>query len=154
MSRSWSSAPARSGRGPRAGSSAAAHRSRSSTSTAPGNSLSSSGDESRVTRSAHGVDAHYPSGSAAPSSSGWRSTGRCSSRPASSGWRDATTDSRPTPWHLERLGIPAERLDVDALRERFPQMLTDDLAWALHEPEAGVLMARRAVAATARGRGR
>ena len=27
----------------------------------PGNSLSSSGDESRVTRSAHGPDLHYPS---------------------------------------------------------------------------------------------
>jgi glycine/D-amino acid oxidase-like deaminating enzyme len=29
-------------------------------------------------------------------------------------------------------------------------MRTDDVAWALHEPEAGVLLARRAVAATAR----
>ena len=51
---------------------------------------------------------------------------------------------------LERLGIAAQRLGTDALRERFPQMLTDDVAWALFEPDAGVLMARRAVAATAR----
>ena len=36
------------------------------------------------------------------------------------------------------------------MAERWPQMTTDDLAWGLLEPEAGVLLARRAVAATAR----
>ncbi len=36
------------------------------------------------------------------------------------------------------------------MAERWPQMATDDLAWGLLEPEAGVLLARRAVAATAR----
>ena len=51
---------------------------------------------------------------------------------------------------LAGLGIPAERLETDALRARYPQLLVDDLGWALNEPEAGVLLARRAVAATAR----
>jgi glycine/D-amino acid oxidase-like deaminating enzyme len=36
------------------------------------------------------------------------------------------------------------------MAERWPQMSTGDLAWGLLEPEAGVLMARRGVAATAR----
>jgi sarcosine oxidase len=40
----------------------------------PGNALSSSGDESRVTRSAHGPDEHYRSGGS--------SMHRSSSRPA------------------------------------------------------------------------
>ena len=109
----------------------------------PGNSLSSSGDETRVTRSAHGVDAHYAVWQRLALEQCWHWTLRCSSRPASSGWRDTTTDSRPTRPDLERLGIAAQRLETDALRERFPQMLTDDVAWALFEPDAGVLMARR-----------
>lgn len=117
----------------------------------PGNSLSSSGDESRVTRSAHGADDLYPR---------WQ-------RRALSQWIELApelfvptgvlwfarredgfeADSVAT---LERLRIPCERLDTDALRRRYPQIATDDVAWGLHEPEAGVLLARRAVAATAR----
>ena len=116
-----------------------------------GNSLASSGDESRVTRSAHGADAHYPL---------WQ-------RRALEQWLalDPSLFVRTgVLWlaHLENgfeadslrtlggLGIPAERLDADALRERYPQMGVADIAWALHEPEAGVLLARRGVAATAR----
>src|SRR5918994_929208 len=94
----------------------------------PGNSLSSSGDESRVTRSAHGPDELYPA---------WQ-------RRSLEQWLP------PAPALLERLGIPSERLGTDALARRFNQIRTDDLAWGLYEPEAGVLLARRAVAATAR----
>jgi sarcosine oxidase len=116
-----------------------------------GNALSSSGDETRVTRSGHGRDDHYPR---------WQ-------RLALAQWRELDpelfvetgmlwlaredegfeADSAAT---LERLDIPIERLDPAALASRFPQIRSDDLAWALHEPEAGVLLARRAVAATAR----
>jgi glycine/D-amino acid oxidase-like deaminating enzyme len=115
-----------------------------------GNSLASSGDESRVTRSGHGLDDHYPI---------WQRralmqwvdldpalfvrTGALWFASADEGFE---ADSAAT---LERLGIPVERLRREALSGRFPQIRTDDVAWALYEPEAGALMARRGVAATA-----
>jgi glycine/D-amino acid oxidase-like deaminating enzyme len=46
---------------------------------------------------------------------------------------------------LTELGIPAERLTVAEAARRFPSFRGDDLAWVLHEPEAGVLRAQRAV---------
>ena len=116
----------------------------------PGNSLSSSGDESRVTRSAHGTDDHYPR---------WqrRSLEQWLTLDASLFVRTGVlwlagrddgfeADSLAT---MRRLGLPAERLDRDQLGIRWPQLRSDDLAWALHEPEAGALLARRAVAAVA-----
>ena len=116
----------------------------------PGNSLSSSGDESRVTRSAHGADTHYPL---------WQ-------RRALDHWTNLDPDlfvrtgvlwlarrddgfEADSSTSLERLVIPCERLKADALRARFPHMGIDDIAWGLYEPEGGVLLARRAVAATA-----
>jgi sarcosine oxidase len=51
---------------------------------------------------------------------------------------------------LRRLEIPVERIGPDDLVARWPQLAADDLAFAIHEPEAGVLMARRGVAAAAR----
>jgi sarcosine oxidase len=116
----------------------------------PGNSLSSSGDESRVTRSAHGADELYPT---------WQ-------RRALAQWieldpalfvrtgvlwlarRDDGFEAGALAT-MGRLGIAAERLDRDELARRWPQLRSDDLVWALHEPEAGVLLARRAVAAVA-----
>lgn len=117
----------------------------------PGNSLASSGDESRVTRSGHGPDDHYPVWQRRALAQ-WleldRSlfvrTGALWFAHADDGFE---ADSAAT---LERLGIPAERLGPQPLAERYPQISTDDLAWALFEPEAGALLARRAVAATAR----
>jgi sarcosine oxidase len=115
-----------------------------------GNSLASSGDESRVTRSAHGPDAHYPTWQRR-SLEQWLSLDVSLFVRTGVLWlahRDDGFEGESLPV-LERLGIPAVRLEADALRERHPQIRTDDIAWALHEPEAGVLMARRAVAATA-----
>src|SRR5687767_3621768 len=117
----------------------------------PGNSLASSGDESRVTRSAHGPDVHYPLwqrrslrqwteldvGLFVPCGVLWFAHG-------DDGFEAQSADS------LEQLGIPTERLGTDALRDRFPHIAIDDVAWALLEPEGGALLARRAVAATAR----
>ena len=116
-----------------------------------GNSLASSGDESRVTRSAHGADAHYPVWQRRALDQ-WLSLDSALFVPTGVLWlahRDGgfEADSLHT---LEGLGIPAERLEAGQIRERLPQIRTDDLAWALHEPEAGVLLARRAVAALAR----
>jgi sarcosine oxidase len=117
----------------------------------PGNSLASSGDESRVTRSGHGPDDHYPMWQRR-SLVQWLELDRSLFVRTGALWfahadHGFEADSAAT---LERLGIPAERLERDMLAERYPQIRTDDLAWALFEPEAGALLARRAVAATAR----
>jgi glycine/D-amino acid oxidase-like deaminating enzyme len=50
---------------------------------------------------------------------------------------------------LESLAIPAERLEVSEAAARFPSFRGDDLAWVLHEPEAGALRAAAAVRALA-----
>ena len=117
----------------------------------PGNSLASSGDESRVTRSAHGADDHYPRWQRR-SLEQWLQldpglfvrTGVVWIARSQDGFEARSADV------LQRLGIPTEQLSPATMAERWPQMTADDLAWGLLEPEAGVLLARRAVAATAR----
>ncbi len=120
-----------------------------------GNSLSSSGDESRVTRSAHGLDAHYPVWQRR-SLREWldlerRSGERLFVRTGVlwlAGNEDGMeADSLAT---LSALEIPAERLTLDELAARWPQIRADGLAWALYELEGVALMARRATAAVAR----
>jgi sarcosine oxidase len=117
----------------------------------PGNSLASSGDESRVTRSAHGPDEHYPQ---------WQ-------RHSLDQWLEldpslfvrtgvlwfATRDDGFEAASLATLGglqVAAERLDGDEIARRWPQIAAADVPWALYEPDAGVLMARRGVATAAR----
>ena len=46
---------------------------------------------------------------------------------------------------LKGLGIPCEQLSVEVAARQYPTFKGDDLAWVLHEPEAGVLRAQRAV---------
>lgn len=120
----------------------------------PGSSLASSGDETRVTRSAHGPDELYPR---------WQ-------RNALEQWRRLEEEAHvrlvvPTgvTWfahrddgfegeslaNLARLGIPARRLEVDQLRERWPQIAPDGISWVLWEPEAAAIMARRGMIALA-----
>src|SRR5688500_3721744 len=116
----------------------------------PGNSLSSSGDESRVTRSAHGADELYPAWQRR-SLDHWLSLDPARVVRTGALWRARRdggfeADALAT---LGRLDIPVERLDRDELARRWPQLRSDGLGWALYEPEAGVLMARRAVAAVA-----
>lgn len=119
----------------------------------PGNTLGSSGDESRITRSAHGPDRHYPV---------WQ-------RRALEQWRDLERDAGEqlfvpsgVVWlanarqtfegdsadSLTALGIPFERWSPDQLATRMPMLNPDGIPWALFEPEAGALMARKAVATT------
>jgi sarcosine oxidase len=117
----------------------------------PGNSLSSSGDESRVTRSAHGADELYPRWQRQALEQ-WRALDAGLFVPTGVLWLAHRDDGfeADSAAALGRLGIPAERLEAAELRRRWPQMVTDDLAWALYEPEGGALLARRGVAATAR----
>jgi len=114
---------------------------------APGHVRSGSGDESRLIRSAHGADATHAR----------------MSRRALELWKEldprlvsesgvAWLARRPDGWEadaervLTSLGIPNERVDP---AELFPSVRTDDLAFTLLEPEAGLLRARDGVRALA-----
>lgn len=46
---------------------------------------------------------------------------------------------------LEQHGVPHERLDARQIRSRFPQFTPADDTIAIHEPQAGGLLARRAI---------
>src|ERR1044072_8276105 len=50
---------------------------------------------------------------------------------------------------LQRLNANLETLDHDELVRRFPQLELRPVAWGILEPDAGVLLARRAVQAVA-----
>lgn len=54
-------------------------------------------------------------------------------------WEDATTDT------FDRVGVPYYRFSRRDVEARFPQFKVDDIAYALFEPEAGMLMAHRCV---------
>src|SRR4051794_9524796 len=114
---------------------------------APGHVRSGSGDESRLIRASHGGDELHTR----------------MSRRALELWREldprlvaqagvAWLARRPDGWEadservLTRLGIPNERVDAADL---FPSVRTDDLAFTLLEPEAGILHARVATRALA-----
>ncbi len=121
----------------------------------PGDERATSGGETRLIRCTHGADADYAR----------------MARRARALWRELEAESgerlmtecgvswfahRDDGWEadslrvLRELGIPADRLEVAEAAERFPSLSGDDLAWVLHEPEAGVLRAQQAVRALAR----
>jgi glycine/D-amino acid oxidase-like deaminating enzyme len=119
----------------------------------PGNRLGSSGDASRITRSSHGPDRHYPV---------WqrRALGQWRELEATSGetlfvqagvvWlaSELQTFEAESLAVLTDLNIPVERWSHDELAARVPVMNPDGVPWALFEPEAGALLARSAVLAT------
>ena len=119
----------------------------------PGNSRSSSGDETRILRCGYGPDAVY-SQLARRSLQLWREMQersgareapiwhRCGVLWMASGEDPYTRATRAT---LDRGNFPLEVLDQRALRTRYPHLMAADVHEALLEPDAGVLMARRAV---------
>jgi sarcosine oxidase len=120
----------------------------------PGNARASSGGESRIIRMGYGADEIYTRWSQ-------RSLVRWKEffgfkRPGlfhETGvlWLGAEGDPRirDTASTLKRCGVTFEELDRGELEKRFPQIGLDGIAVGLLEPESGVLMARRAVAAVA-----
>jgi sarcosine oxidase len=121
----------------------------------PGDARATSGGESRLIRCAHGGDELYTA----------------SARRARALWRELEAETgdelmveigmawfaqREDGWEGESeramtaQGIPCERLDTADAAKLFPSLGTDDLAFVLYEPEAGVLRAQRAVQALAR----
>lgn len=120
-----------------------------------GNSRSSSGDESRIIRMGYGADEIYTR-SAQHSLARWKEffaaldeqlfhqTGVL--------WLAHEGDPYPvkTSETLTRLGLPFERLTTNELARRYPQIGLENVAWAMIEPESGILSARRAVQAVVR----
>jgi glycine/D-amino acid oxidase-like deaminating enzyme len=121
----------------------------------PGDRRATSGGETRLIRSGHGGDADYTA----------------SARRARTLWRELEAESgedllmecglvwfarRRDGWEaaseatMRAQGIPVERLGADEGTRLFPSFRGDDLEFLVHEPEAGVLRAQRAVQALAR----
>jgi len=120
-----------------------------------GHSRSTSGDETRIIRASHGSDAFYARWSR-EALEAWVALGEASGErlfvPAGALWFARTGDGfeAASEATLRGLGIPVERLSPAELSARWPQLVSDDLAFAIFEPEAGLLMARRGVATVAR----
>jgi sarcosine oxidase len=118
----------------------------------PGNRLGSSGDESRITRSSHGSDRHYPVWQRRALEH-WRALGQDSNQElfveAGVVWlaSEAQTFEAESLVTLTDLGIPVERWSTNELATRVPVINPDGIPWALFEPEAGALMARKGVTA-------
>ncbi len=120
----------------------------------PGNSRSSSGDESRIIRCGYGADEMY-SRMALRSLELWDEFDATSNSPLlhrcgvlwmAHGDDPYTQATRRT---LESGPYVVDALDAAALRARYPHLAADDVSMALLEPDCGVVMARRAVATLA-----
>ena len=120
----------------------------------PGNDRSSSGDETRILRSSHGSDGFYAAWSR-EARRAWIELGEQARLPLfqpcgvlwfarHEGGFESTSLAT-----LRAAGIPAERLLPGEIEARWSGVATDDLAFALFEPEAGLLLARRGLAAVA-----
>ena len=122
----------------------------------PGHTRASSSDYNRIFRSIHGKDEFYTH---------WIREARlhwmelqeeigvplyieCGAlvmaEEGNSAWEDSTI---PT---FQKLGIPHFVFDPDELRIRFPQFKFTKVAYGLYEPEAGMVLAHRAVIETAK----
>ncbi len=118
----------------------------------PGNARASSGGESRLIRMGYGADELYTRWSLR-SLSAWKEflaqTGKPLFHHTGILWIVNVNDpqaeaSRDT---LKRVGVTHEILKRAELEARFPQIGFGEASWGIFEPESGVLMARRAVAA-------
>jgi sarcosine oxidase len=122
----------------------------------PGNSRASSGGESRIMRLGYGPDEIYTR-SAQRSLPMWEELFASLESPAplfqQTGvlWLARENDAycEATLRTLQAVGARCERLGHDELSRRFPQLNFDGVAWGILEPDAGVLLARRAVQAVA-----
>jgi glycine/D-amino acid oxidase-like deaminating enzyme len=119
----------------------------------PGNRVGSSGDESRITRSSHGPDTHYPRWQRQALGQ-WRELERGQGvqlfEQAGVLWlaSEGQTFEADSLVSCASLGIPTDRWTPDDLARRVPVMDPAGVPWALYEPEAGALFARAAVLAT------
>jgi len=116
----------------------------------PGSSRASSGGETRVIRMAYGADEIYTRFS-------WRSLAQWKELSREVGhplfhetgvlWmaRDQDPHALASLEALARVGVPHERLTRSDMEKRYPQVDFGAVSWAIWEPRAGGLMARRSV---------
>jgi sarcosine oxidase len=119
----------------------------------PANARASSAGESRIIRMGYGPDEIYTRW-AQRSLTQWQeffaATGHADLfHKTGVLWLAAKEDERveETTSTLTRCGARFERLDLRTLEQRYPQIGLEGIGGGLFEPESGVLMARRAVAA-------
>jgi monomeric sarcosine oxidase len=118
----------------------------------PAHSRASSGGESRVIRMGYGGDELYTRWSLR-SLDVWKALGERVQRPIfhQTGmlWLVGEGDTYvgQTQQTLVSVGVAHERLSVRELEDRFPQISSAGIDWALWEPGSGVLMARQSVQA-------
>lgn len=122
----------------------------------PGHSRSSSGDETRVIRGSYGPNAIYTR-MVARSLPQWRDNQRRWGVPllleTGALWMAADDDSyeQASVAALREASLPFEILQPADCRARFPQVNWEGVPWAIHEKEAGFLLARRACQAVTEG---
>jgi len=118
-----------------------------------GHSRSSSGDESRIIRMGYGKDEIYTRWSQR-SLAQWKelfaANGQALFHETGVLWLAGEDQKRlnETRATLRQCGVAFEDLNLASLRARFSQIGLDGIRSAILEPQSGVLMARRAVAAT------
>lgn len=118
----------------------------------PGNSFSSSGDQSRIIRAGYGGDELYTR-SALRSLRLWRDLSaqveETLFHPTGVLWLAHEDDPYPirTRETFHDLGIPFEQLTPSELGQRYPQIGLERISWAMLEIGGGVLFARKAVQA-------
>src|SRR5580704_17960374 len=118
----------------------------------PGNARASSGGESRLIRMGYGADELYTRWSLR-SLSAWKEffarTGKPLFHQTGILWivNDSDPQAEASRDTLKRVGVRHEILNRTELEVRFPQIGFGEASWGIFEPESGVLMARRAVAA-------
>ena len=120
----------------------------------PGHSRSSSGDESRIIRMGYGAEEIYTRWSQR-SLTRWKELFAATGNDAlfqNTGvlWMAAAGDPtlRATREVLTRCGVTFREFGREGLASKYPQIGLEEIAEGIFEPESGVLMARRAVAAT------
>ncbi len=117
----------------------------------PGNARAESGGETRLIRCCHGPDEYYAR-SARRALELWRELGEGVLVESGVAWFARREDG----WEadservLRAAGIPVERMSPEEGERLFPSLAVDDLAFVLHEPEAGVLRAADGVRALVR----
>jgi glycine/D-amino acid oxidase-like deaminating enzyme len=122
----------------------------------PAHPRAESGGETRLIRSLHGPDTFY-TGSARRALELWRELGGVLEE-VGVAWFARREDGWEADGErvLRAAGVPVERLEPGDAHGLFPSLTADDLAFVLHEPEAGVLRAAvgvRALVARAREAG-
>src|SRR5260370_5999411 len=120
----------------------------------PGNSRASSGGETRIIRGAYGPDQPYTK-LAARALDLWRQHEAQWKRkfffPIGVLWMaeaDDTFERGSLPF-LKNAGIPSERLTVNELARRWPQISFANVEWGIYEPQSGYLLAPASTPAVA-----